>query len=190
MAHDRIRFGGQDRTRINVHEDYELRDWSKKLGLTAKQLKPIQAVGPTVPAVKGALGSQMRSKISTPRGGLLARRPPTFASAAAACAFVSGMGLVLQAVAQPTGNPTGTVAPLETSAPKPSASSRERAQGSNSGKLVGTDAQTRARMQGAKPAGGGTEGGLQRREANDPSQGGAARSGKGSATVPPLPPSK
>lgn len=29
----------QDRLRINVNEDYELRDWSKKFGVTPEQLK-------------------------------------------------------------------------------------------------------------------------------------------------------
>jgi hypothetical protein len=30
---------GQDRTRINVNQDYELRDWSKKLGVSPDELK-------------------------------------------------------------------------------------------------------------------------------------------------------
>ena len=38
--------GGQDRQRIDVHEDYELRDWSKKLGVTPERLKEaVEAVG-------------------------------------------------------------------------------------------------------------------------------------------------
>lgn len=39
MADDKKNTGGQDRLRINVNEDYELRDWSKKFGVTAEQLK-------------------------------------------------------------------------------------------------------------------------------------------------------
>jgi len=31
--------GGQDRKRINVNEDYELRDWSKKFGVSKDKLK-------------------------------------------------------------------------------------------------------------------------------------------------------
>lgn len=31
--------GGQDRERINVNQDYELRDWSKKYGVTPDELK-------------------------------------------------------------------------------------------------------------------------------------------------------
>jgi hypothetical protein len=38
--------GGQDRERINVHQDHELRDWSKKFNATPQQLKEaVQAVG-------------------------------------------------------------------------------------------------------------------------------------------------
>jgi hypothetical protein len=38
--------GGQDRRRINVHQDYELRDWSKKFGVTPDELKKaVEAVG-------------------------------------------------------------------------------------------------------------------------------------------------
>lgn len=31
MSDDKSKSGGQDRQRINVNEDYELRDWSKSL---------------------------------------------------------------------------------------------------------------------------------------------------------------
>lgn len=38
--------GGQDRKRINVNEDYELRDWSNKFGVTPEELKKaVAAVG-------------------------------------------------------------------------------------------------------------------------------------------------
>jgi len=37
---------GSDRKRIDVNQDYELRDWSKKFGVSADQLKEaVQAVG-------------------------------------------------------------------------------------------------------------------------------------------------
>ncbi|MES2977692.1 MAG: DUF3606 domain-containing protein [Pseudomonadota bacterium] len=37
---------GQDRERINVHQDYELRDWSKSLNTTPERLnEAVQAVG-------------------------------------------------------------------------------------------------------------------------------------------------
>jgi hypothetical protein len=53
MADDKSRPGGQDRTRINVNEDYELRDWSKKFGVTPEQLRAaVQAVGTSAEAVE------------------------------------------------------------------------------------------------------------------------------------------
>jgi hypothetical protein len=46
MSDDKTKVGGQDRERINVHEDYELRDWSKSLGVTPERLKEaVAAVG-------------------------------------------------------------------------------------------------------------------------------------------------
>lgn len=53
MADDKTLSGGQDRTRINVHEDYELRDWSRKFGVTPEQLKAaVQAVGTSAEAIE------------------------------------------------------------------------------------------------------------------------------------------
>jgi len=53
MADDKSKPGGQDRTRINVDEDYELRDWSKKFGVTGDQLKAaVKAVGTSATAVE------------------------------------------------------------------------------------------------------------------------------------------
>lgn len=46
MADDKTKSGGQDRERINVNQDYELRDWSESLGTTPEKLKEaVQAVG-------------------------------------------------------------------------------------------------------------------------------------------------
>jgi hypothetical protein len=39
MADDTTHRHGQDRTRINVHESYELRDWSHKFNVTPEQLR-------------------------------------------------------------------------------------------------------------------------------------------------------
>ena len=39
MSDDLKKAGGQDRKRINVHGAYELRDWSKKFGVTPDELK-------------------------------------------------------------------------------------------------------------------------------------------------------
>jgi hypothetical protein len=46
MADDKRKSGGQDRTRINTSQDYELQDWAKKFGVSAEQLKAaVKAVG-------------------------------------------------------------------------------------------------------------------------------------------------
>jgi len=46
MSDDKSKTGGQDRQRINVNEDYELRDWAKSLNTTPERLKEaVQAVG-------------------------------------------------------------------------------------------------------------------------------------------------
>jgi hypothetical protein len=46
MADDKRISGGQDRQRINVGQDYELRDWSEKFGVTPERLKQaVEAVG-------------------------------------------------------------------------------------------------------------------------------------------------
>jgi len=39
MVDDKIETDSQDRQRINIHEDYELRYWSTKFGCTEEQLK-------------------------------------------------------------------------------------------------------------------------------------------------------
>ncbi|WP_162575609.1 DUF3606 domain-containing protein [Variovorax sp. PBL-H6] len=39
MADDKTKVGGQDRTRINVNEDYEVRDWTRSLGVTEEELR-------------------------------------------------------------------------------------------------------------------------------------------------------
>ena len=46
MSDDLRKRGGQDRTRIDVNQDYELRDWANRFGVTPQQLKDaVQAVG-------------------------------------------------------------------------------------------------------------------------------------------------
>lgn len=46
MADNLQATGGEDRKRINVNQDYEVRDWAKKFDVTADQLREaIQAVG-------------------------------------------------------------------------------------------------------------------------------------------------
>lgn len=56
MSDDKTKASGQDRKRINVHEDYELRDWSKSLGVTSEELKrAVQAVGDSAENVRNYL---------------------------------------------------------------------------------------------------------------------------------------
>jgi hypothetical protein len=43
MSDDTRNSGGQDRKRINVNQDYELRDWAKKFNVSPDELK--KAVG-------------------------------------------------------------------------------------------------------------------------------------------------
>lgn len=53
MADDKTMAGGQDRTRINISEDYELRDWSQKFSVTPEQIKEaVKKVGTNASAVE------------------------------------------------------------------------------------------------------------------------------------------
>jgi len=111
---------------------------------------------------------------------------PTGVALAALC-------IVSAAAAQPTGNPKGTVTPPETSAPKPNSARvhrNENTMQTESGKLTGTEAQTRARMQTGASPGSGTEGGLPRKQSGNPSGENNTRSAKGSAAPRPEPSSK
>lgn len=56
MADDKTKSGGQDRSRISLGEDYEVRDWSKKFGVTPDELKKaVEAVGNSAAAVEAHL---------------------------------------------------------------------------------------------------------------------------------------
>ncbi len=57
MSDDKTKTGGQDRQRIDVHEDYELRDWAKSLNTTPERIKEaVQAVGDRAENVREYLG--------------------------------------------------------------------------------------------------------------------------------------
>ena len=57
MADDKKQSGKPDRAKINVNEDYELRDWSKKFGVSKEELKKaVQKVGNSAEAVRKQLG--------------------------------------------------------------------------------------------------------------------------------------
>jgi hypothetical protein len=62
MADDKGNAGGQDRTRINTSQDYEVQDWSKKFGVSAEQLKAaVKAVGSNAKDVEAHLKGGKRS---------------------------------------------------------------------------------------------------------------------------------
>lgn len=53
MADDRSNRGPQDRSRINLEEDYEVRYWTEELGVSEEQLREaMQAAGSSVDAVR------------------------------------------------------------------------------------------------------------------------------------------
>ncbi len=59
MSDDKSKAGGTDRARISTSEDYELRDWSKKFGVTPDELKAaVRAVGPMAADVEKYLKSR------------------------------------------------------------------------------------------------------------------------------------
>ena len=47
MADNLQQRGGRDRARIDVHQDHELRDWSRKFGVSPEQLKRAVAAAGT-----------------------------------------------------------------------------------------------------------------------------------------------
>jgi len=56
MSDDRKNRGSQDRSRINTSEDYEVRYWSNKFGVSADQLKAaVKKVGNSAEAVEKEL---------------------------------------------------------------------------------------------------------------------------------------
>ncbi len=56
MADDKTKRGPQDRNRINLSEDYEVRYWSEKFGVSADQLRAaVQKVGNSPEAVQKEL---------------------------------------------------------------------------------------------------------------------------------------
>ena len=66
MSDDLKQRGGTDRQRINVNQDYELRDWARRLGVSEQELKEaVRAVGDRV--------DQVRDHLAGTRGGSDAR---------------------------------------------------------------------------------------------------------------------
>ncbi|MBA3774578.1 MAG: DUF3606 domain-containing protein [Ramlibacter sp.] len=62
MSDDKSKSQGQDRQRINVNQEYELRDWAKSLNTTPEKLKEaVQAVGDRSDKVREFLGQRERN---------------------------------------------------------------------------------------------------------------------------------
>jgi hypothetical protein len=59
MADDKSKSGGQDRDRINVHQDYELRNWAKTMNTTPERVKEaVKAVGDRADEVRQYIESK------------------------------------------------------------------------------------------------------------------------------------
>ena len=59
MSDDKTKTSAQDRTRVNVNEDYELRYWSEKFGCTHDELRAaVKAVGVMAKDVEAHLKSK------------------------------------------------------------------------------------------------------------------------------------
>ena len=59
MPDDTTQSSGQDRQRINVNQEYELRDWAKSLNTTPERVKEaVQAVGDRADKVREYLGER------------------------------------------------------------------------------------------------------------------------------------
>ncbi len=59
MADDKTKRGPQDRSRVNVNEDYEVRYWCEKYGCTAEQLRAAsKAVGPMADDIEAHLAKK------------------------------------------------------------------------------------------------------------------------------------
>lgn len=62
MSDDKTKSHGQDRERINVNQEYELRDWAKSLNTTPERVKEaVQAVGDRADRVREYLGERDKS---------------------------------------------------------------------------------------------------------------------------------
>jgi Protein of unknown function (DUF3606) len=66
MADNKAKRWGPDRTRVNLHESYEVAYWGMKWDVTEKQLKDAVAqVGPMVEDVARALGRTVHGRPSS-----------------------------------------------------------------------------------------------------------------------------
>lgn len=60
---DKNNTGYQDRSRININEDYEVQYWTEKLGITKEELaQAVELVGTSAAAVEEYVNSYHRKK--------------------------------------------------------------------------------------------------------------------------------
>ena len=60
MADDKTKTGGSDRRSISLSEDYEVRDWSARFGVSEEQLRAaVGKVGNSAEAVARELGKSL-----------------------------------------------------------------------------------------------------------------------------------
>jgi hypothetical protein len=60
MSDDKTKTGKIDRDRINVNEDYELRYWAEKFGVTPERLRAaVKTSGPMVKDIAALLGKTL-----------------------------------------------------------------------------------------------------------------------------------
>lgn len=60
---DKNNTGYQDRSRINMNEDYEVQYWTEKLGITKEELaQAVELVGTSAAAVEEYVNSYHRKK--------------------------------------------------------------------------------------------------------------------------------
>ena len=58
MSDDKTKTSGQDRNRISLSQDYEVRDWAKNFGVTKEELTAaVKQVGNIASAVEAQLKS-------------------------------------------------------------------------------------------------------------------------------------
>lgn len=62
MADNRLNRGEPDRSKINMSEDYEVKYWTKQLGVSRDELrKAIEKVGNSAAAVRKELANAVRT---------------------------------------------------------------------------------------------------------------------------------
>ena len=68
MSDDLKKRGGQDRKRIDVNQDFELRDWAKKFGVSRDELKAaVAAVGDRADKIEQHLKERKPAKRASER---------------------------------------------------------------------------------------------------------------------------